>query len=106
MKLFLTSQEFFICIIMIIICLQKKIKNEIKETLKITCSIGVATNKICAKIASKINKPDGITLVPFTREKEFLAGLPIGKIPGVGKSTQERLKRYGIELISDHFEIC
>jgi len=81
--------------------LAKEIKDEIRSTLKITCSIGIAVNKICAKIASKMNKPDGITLVPFGREKEFLSGLPVGKIPGVGKSTQERLKRYGLELISD-----
>ncbi|MEO8666093.1 MAG: DNA polymerase IV [Ignavibacteria bacterium] len=81
--------------------LAKKIKDEIKNTLKITCSIGIATNKICAKIASKMNKPDGITVVPFLKEKEFLSVLPVEKIPGVGKSAQAKLKRYGIELISD-----
>lgn len=77
------------------------IKDDIKNTLGITCSIGISTNKICAKIASKINKPDGITLIPFCKEKEFLAKLKIEKIPGVGKSTQLRLKRYGIDLIED-----
>lgn len=81
--------------------LANKIKDDIKKTLDITCSIGIAANKICAKIASKINKPDGITLIPFNKEREFLSSLSIEKIPGVGKSTQVRLKRYGINLISD-----
>ncbi|MEO6695518.1 MAG: DNA polymerase IV [Ignavibacteria bacterium] len=81
--------------------LAQRIKDEIKNTLQITCSIGIATNKICAKIGSKMNKPDGITCVPFNKEKEFLSELGIAVIPGVGKSTQARLKRYGINLIGD-----
>jgi DNA polymerase IV len=83
------------------IALAKKIKDDIKNTLDITCSVGIATNKICAKIASKMNKPDGFTLIPFNNEREFLSNLPIENIPGVGKSTQLRLKRYGIYLIGD-----
>ncbi len=83
------------------VSLAKKIKEDIKSTLDITCSIGIATNKICAKIGSKINKPDGVTLIPFNNEKEFLSSMPIEKIPGVGKSTQVRLKRYGIYCIGD-----
>ncbi|MEO8447818.1 MAG: DNA polymerase IV [bacterium] len=81
--------------------LAKKIKDDIKRSLNITCSIGISTNKICAKIASKINKPDGVTQIPFGKEKEYLSKMPIGKIPGVGKSSQIKLKRYGIELIGD-----
>lgn len=81
--------------------LAQKIKDEIKKTLKITCSIGIASNKICAKIGSKFNKPDGITVVPFGKEKEFLSSLTIDKIPGAGKATQERLKKYGIIYIGD-----
>lgn len=81
--------------------LANKIKDDIKNTLSITCSIGIATNKICAKIGSKMNKPNGITLIPFNKEKEFLSKLSIDKIPGVGKSTQERLRKYGIYLIGD-----
>lgn len=81
--------------------LAEKIKNEIKSSLKITCSIGIAANKICAKIGSKMNKPDGITVIPFGREKEFLSGLTIDKIPGAGKATQDKLKKYGIIYIGD-----
>ncbi|MFZ1320384.1 MAG: DNA polymerase IV [Ignavibacteria bacterium] len=83
------------------ILLAERIKNDIKETLDITCSIGISVNKICAKIASKINKPDGVTVVPFGDEKEFLSKMTIDKIPGVGKATQERLRKYGINLIGD-----
>jgi DNA polymerase-4 len=81
--------------------LARMIKDEIKNTLKITCSIGIAANKLCAKIGSKFNKPDGVTVVPFGKEKEFLAKLPIERIPGVGKHTQEKLRKYGINLIED-----
>ncbi len=81
--------------------LAKKIKNEIKETLEITCSIGIAANKICAKIGSKINKPDGVTVIPFDNERDFLSTMPIDKIPGVGKATQLKLRKYGINLIGD-----
>lgn len=77
------------------------IKSEIKNTLKITCSIGIAANKICAKIGSKMNKPDGITVVPFGKEKEFLKDLKIEVIPGAGKATQEKLRKYGIINIGD-----
>jgi DNA polymerase IV len=81
--------------------LAKKIKDEIKETLHITCSIGISTRKVCSKIASKQNKPDGITIVPFGKEKEFLAPLPVERIPGVGKSTYKKLSKYGVKTIDD-----
>ncbi len=81
--------------------LANAIKEEIKKTLDITCSIGISTSKVCSKIASKVKKPDGVTLIPFGGEKEFLGNMPIESIPGVGKSTQARLKRYGINLIRD-----
>ncbi len=81
--------------------LAELIKNEIKKTLNITCSIGIASGKVYAKIASKINKPDGITYVPFNQEKEFVAKLEIQRIPGVGKSTLEKFKKYNINLIED-----
>lgn len=81
--------------------LADKIRREIHSRLDITCSIGIATNKACAKIASDMNKPNGVTFVPFGKEKEFLSGLPVEKIPGVGKKTQEMLRRYGILSIGD-----
>jgi DNA polymerase IV len=81
--------------------LANAIKEDIKETLHITCSIGISRNKVCSKIASRINKPDGVTLVPFENEKEFLADLPVEKIPGVGKSTLKKLNKYNIFFIKD-----
>lgn len=81
--------------------LASELKNEIKDTLGITCSVGISSNKVCSKIASKQNKPDGITLVPFGRESEFLAPLPVESIPGVGKATFKKLSKYGIVTIGD-----
>jgi DNA polymerase-4 len=83
------------------VLLAEKIKNEIRDTLHITCSIGISSKKICTKIASKQNKPDGITVVPIGKEKEFLAPLPVERIPGVGKSTYNKLSKYGVKTIGD-----
>ncbi|MBN1632772.1 MAG: DNA polymerase IV [Ignavibacteria bacterium] len=77
------------------------IKEEIKNELNITCSVGISSVKIVSKIASKQNKPDGITFVPDGQEKEFLANLPVQIIPGVGKSTYPKLAKYGIRTIGD-----
>ena len=77
------------------------LKEEVKKTLTITCSIGISSNKVCSKIASRMNKPDGITIVPFGKEKEFLHSLPVERIPGVGKSTLLKLHKYSIKTIGD-----
>lgn len=78
-----------------------ELKADIKNTLDITATIGVASTKLCAKMASKMNKPDGLTVMPLGREKDFIKDIPIASIPGVGKSSQARLKKYGINLIGD-----
>jgi DNA polymerase IV len=77
------------------------IKDEIKNKLNITCSVGISRKKVVTKIASKQNKPDGITFVPFGKEKEFLAPLPVQRIPGVGKATLVKLTKYGVKTIGD-----
>lgn len=84
-----------------LVYLANLIKNEIKSTLSITCSIGISRGKIFSKIASKYNKPDGVTYIKPGDEKKFVANLPVELIPGVGKSTQAKLKCYGIILIKD-----
>ena len=76
-----------------------EIKKEIRDSLGITCSIGVAPNKSLAKIASDRQKPDGLTVVPFDDPKGFLAPLPVAVIPGVGPKTQVFLKEHDIEAI-------
>ncbi len=76
-----------------------KIKNEIKEKVKLTCSIGVGPSKIVAKIASDYKKPDGLTVVEPSKVLEFLSPLPVRKILGIGKKTEAELKTMGIGTI-------
>ncbi|HEY6283668.1 MAG TPA: DNA polymerase IV [Nitrososphaerales archaeon] len=76
-----------------------EIKKAVKERHGLTCSIGVAPNKSAAKIASDRNKPDGLTVVPFDDVAGFLAPLPIGVVPGIGKKTGDFLNEKGISTI-------
>lgn len=76
-----------------------KIKKEIMEEEKLTCSIGIGPSKIVAKIASDHKKPDGLTVIEPSQVKEFLSSLPVRKIPGIGKKTEAELKKIGIELV-------
>ncbi len=77
------------------------IKKEIKEKEKLTCSIGVASNKLVAKIASDFKKPDGLTIVEPRKEKEFLSPLPVRKLIGVGEKTEAVLTGMGINTIGE-----
>ena len=72
-----------------------------EETGGLTCSIGIASNKYLAKIASDLRKPRAIVVVPLGAEEEFLAPLPIKRIWGVGPKMAERLGSIGIKLIGD-----
>jgi nucleotidyltransferase/DNA polymerase involved in DNA repair len=78
-----------------------KIRRDILEQTGLTASVGVAPNMFLAKIASDMNKPDGITLVPFDQDaiERFLAPLPIGRMWGVGKVTQKKLLSFGLTTI-------
>lgn len=75
------------------------IKKEIMKKQKLTCSIGVGTSKIVAKIASDYKKPGGLTVVEPSQVKEFLSPLPVRKIQGIGNKTEAELKIIGIETI-------
>ncbi len=77
------------------------LRRELKERIGLTCSVGIAENKSAAKIASELNKPDSVTLVPRGRTKEFLAPLPITRIAGVGRKTGLLLRNLGIATIGD-----
>lgn len=77
-----------------------QIKKDLRQSQGLTCSIGIAENKSCAKIASDLMKPDGLTYVPRGRVAEFLAPLAVSVIPGVGKKTRAFLLDRGIETIS------
>ena len=79
----------------------KKIKLEIKKEEKLTASIGIGPNKLIAKIASDINKPNGFVVVEQERVKEFLNPLPVRRLWGIGKKTEERLSMMDIHKISE-----
>jgi DNA polymerase IV (DinB-like DNA polymerase) len=81
--------------------LAKRIKAELKEKERLTCSIGIAPNKSAAKIASDYQKPDGLTYIDPERVKEFLAPLPVSRISGIGKKTEASLNELGIKTIGD-----
>jgi DNA polymerase IV (DinB-like DNA polymerase) len=81
--------------------LARRIKDEIREKERLGCSIGIGPSRIVAKIASDFRKPDGLTVVPPGEVRDFLAPLPVGKIPGIGKKTGGELARMGIETIGD-----
>jgi DNA polymerase-4 len=77
----------------------KLIKRDIKDRLRLVASVGVAPNKFLAKIASDLDKPDGFVVVDPTRVREFLEPLPIRRLWGVGRVTEETLRQSGIHTI-------
>ncbi|MBP2029290.1 DNA polymerase IV (DinB-like DNA polymerase) [Methanohalophilus levihalophilus] len=81
--------------------LARKIKDHIRTSEGITCSIGIAPNKTVAKIASDYEKPDGLTVVTPDSVREFLYPLDVSKIPGVGAKSQIILEKMGIRTIGD-----
>jgi DNA polymerase IV (archaeal DinB-like DNA polymerase) len=85
--------------------LAKEIKKVVLDKHGLTCSIGVAPNKSSAKIASDRNKPDGLTVVPFDKVAEFLAPLPVGVVPGIGRKTGDFLSEKGISTIGQLQEL-
>jgi DNA polymerase IV (DinB-like DNA polymerase) len=81
--------------------LAQQIKNSIRDKVKLSCSIGVSSNKLIAKIASDFRKPDGLTVVSPEKVEEFLEQLKIRAIPGIGKKTEERFTQMNLETIKD-----
>lgn len=78
-----------------------RIKDEILKQERITCSVGVGPNKLTAKIASKFQKPDGVTVIRSEDVQEFLSPLDVSKIPGIGGKTTEALKLMGITKVEE-----
>lgn len=72
------------------------IKSRIKARLDLTCSIGIAPNKLLAKLASDMEKPDGLTLIEADKIETTLAELPIGELCGIGRRTERKLNQMGI----------
>lgn len=77
------------------------LREEIIRETHLPISFGLASNKMMAKIATNEAKPNGYLKIPHGKEKEFLAPLPVNKIPGVGEHTYEILKAMGIRTIRD-----
>jgi DNA polymerase IV len=79
-----------------------QLKDEVRATTNgLTASVGVATSKFVAKVASELAKPDGSSIVEAGRELELLRPLRVAVIPGVGPVTQEKLHRIGIHSVAD-----
>ena len=83
--------------------LGEALRAEVRRTCGVTCSVGIAPNRLLAKIGSEENKPDGLTLMPFEPEAiaRFLAPKPVGVLWGVGRKTLEALRPYGIATCGD-----
>ena len=79
----------------------RRIKAEIQGRTHLTCSIGVAPLKFLAKIASDMQKPDGLTIIAPDRVADIIAALPLEKVPGVGKTAQVHLMRMGLKSLGD-----
>jgi len=77
------------------------IKRNIKDTVQLTCSVGVAPNKFLAKIASDMDKPDGFMIIPESKVNAFIESLPIRKVPGVGAMMHKKLDAMGIKMLGD-----
>ncbi len=79
----------------------RKLLDRIERELSLTASVGVSATKYVAKVASDMNKPRGLTLVPSGTEKEFLAPLPIERLWGVGPKSAPKLHALGLTRIGD-----
>ena len=79
----------------------KKIRSEIEQKTGLTASAGIAPNKFLAKIASDWRKPNGQFVLPPQRVEAFLENLPLGKIPGVGRVTLQKMNALGMKTAGD-----
>ncbi len=77
------------------------IREQIREELNLTASAGVAANKFLAKLASDWRKPDGLFVVKPEDVDDFLLPLPVGRLPGVGKVTEERLRKFDVLNVAE-----
>jgi len=83
----------------------KKLKNRVRQETGLTVSVGLASNKYVAKIASGLSKPDGLFAVENGGEEKFMRSLPVGKIWGAGEKTQEIFKKHGFKTSEDIYRL-
>jgi DNA polymerase-4 len=86
-------------------CTAKKVKEAVRGQTGLTVSLGLASNKYVAKIASGMSKPDGTFIVPPGEEGAFMRSLPAGKIWGAGNKAQEQFKKYGFKTGEDLYRL-
>ncbi|MBF6617190.1 MAG: DNA polymerase IV [Candidimonas sp.] len=80
--------------------LARRIKTAVREATGLTCSIGISPNKLLSKIASDLDKPDGITIISEDNLLGWIWPLPVGKVNGIGPKANARLAAIGIETIA------
>jgi len=78
-----------------------RIKKRVTDEIGITASIGIGSSKLIAKIASDMDKPDGLVEVAAGDERGFLAPLPVGRLPCVGRRTEQVLRTMGVKTVGD-----
>jgi DNA polymerase IV len=83
------------------VAIARRIKNRIKEITGLTASVGVASNKLVAKIASDLDKPDGLTIVPEARIQAILDPLSVRRLPGLGRKSGEKVEAAGIHTFAE-----
>ena len=79
----------------------RAIKNDILQEVHLVASVGIGPNKFLAKMASDMDKPDGLFIIPYGKEKEILAPLPVRRLWGVGQVTEKKLITAGYQTIGD-----
>jgi DNA polymerase-4 len=82
------------------VCIARRIKERIRERTGLTASVGVAPNKLVAKISSDLAKPDGLTVVPQERIREVLDPLSVRRLPGLGHKTGAKVEEAGIHTFA------
>ena len=83
------------------VAIARRIKSRIQEITGLTASVGVASNKLVAKIASDLDKPDGLTIVPAERIREILDPLSVRRLPGLGRKSGAMVEAAGIRTLGE-----
>ena len=77
------------------------LREQVATRYHITCSVGIAANKLVAKMASTNAKPDGMLMIPAARHAEFVQMMPLRGIPGIGPALEKRLNAWGVDSVAD-----
>ncbi|MDI6807753.1 MAG: DNA polymerase IV [Candidatus Eisenbacteria bacterium] len=79
----------------------RELKERVRREIGLTVTVGIATNRMIAKFAGRTVKPDGLRLIRMGEEENFIAGFPVGELPGVGTKTKRVLEKLGVHTIQD-----